>query len=185
MNEQEILRLIEEDEWMMNILHEAERLNLPQWIIGAGFVRNKVWDYLHDCKRGGVETNDIDLVYYDPNGNDEKADEALSLSVTEKTGKRWEILNAKYTHSWEQLPPYVSAEDAIAHWPETATAVGICLEEGKLRLIAPYGIDDLVSLNIRVSPKFRDGMHAVRLRVDKKRWMEKWPKLNCIGFNHE
>ena len=35
---------------MMNVLNEANKLNLPDWVIGAGFLRNKVWDYLHDIK---------------------------------------------------------------------------------------------------------------------------------------
>lgn len=61
----DILNLIEKDEWMMNILHIAEKLNFPDWVIGAGFVRNKVWDSLHGYSKKEVETNDIDLVYYD------------------------------------------------------------------------------------------------------------------------
>ena len=43
MTEQDILKIIENDKWMMDILHVAERLNLPDSMIGAGFVRNKVW----------------------------------------------------------------------------------------------------------------------------------------------
>ena len=72
MNDRDILNLIREDDWMMNILSIAERLNFPDWVIGAGFVRNKVWDYLHGFSRKEVATADIDLVYYDLNGNDQK-----------------------------------------------------------------------------------------------------------------
>jgi len=51
MNEQDIINLVRSDKWMMNVLQEAEKLNLPELIIGAGFLRNKVWDYLHVIKR--------------------------------------------------------------------------------------------------------------------------------------
>ncbi len=86
MTEQDILNLINEDKWMMDTLHTAEKLDLPNWLIGAGFVRNKVWDYLHGYQKEKVDTNDIDLVYFDPNGNDEDADEKLSKELETKTG---------------------------------------------------------------------------------------------------
>ena len=42
MTEKDILDLIKRDKWMMDVLRVAEKLNLPDWIIGAGFIRNKV-----------------------------------------------------------------------------------------------------------------------------------------------
>ncbi len=56
MTEQDIIQMVKNDEWMMNVLTEANKLNLPDWIIGAGFLRNKVWDYLHDIKRNVADT---------------------------------------------------------------------------------------------------------------------------------
>ena len=177
MTEKDILILIEKDEWMMNILRIAEKLNLPDWVIGAGFVRNKVWDYLHGYIKKEVETNDIDLVYYDPNGNEQKADEKLSKKLRKETGIKWEIVNEAYAHKWNNLPPYKSTEDALSQWPETATGIGVKLECDKLKLIAPHGINDLKNLIIRPSPKFPDGLERVKKRAKEKRWLEKWPKL--------
>ena len=177
MTEKDLLNLIEKDEWMMNILHVAEKLNFPDWVIGAGFVRNKVWDYLHGYIKKEVETNDIDLVYYDPNGNDQKTDEELSQKLRKETGIKWEIVNEAYAHKWNNLPPYKSTEDALSQWPETATGIGVKLEGGKLKLIAPHGIDDLINLVVRPSPKFPDGMERVKERAEEKKWMAKWPKL--------
>lgn len=62
MTEQDILDLIMKDKWMMNIIHIASELDLPDWIIGAGFVRNKVWDYLSGNNKEAVDTRDVDLV---------------------------------------------------------------------------------------------------------------------------
>lgn len=42
MNEKDIIQMVKEDKWMMNVLMEADKLNLPDWMIGAGFLRNKV-----------------------------------------------------------------------------------------------------------------------------------------------
>lgn len=177
MNEQDILNLIKNDKWMMDILHKAEALNLPDWIIGAGFVRNKVWDYLHEYSKTKVDTADIDLVYYDPEGNDEEADEKLSQKLKNDTGINWEVVNEFYAHAWNNLPPYKSAKDAISQWPETVTAVGAKLKNGKLKLIAPHGISDLVNMIIRPTPNFSGGMEKVKKRAEKKQWFKKWPKL--------
>lgn len=173
MNEKDILRLIENDEWMMNILRVAEKLNFLDWVIAAGFVRNKVWDHLHGYTKKEVDTADIDLVYYDTSGNDQKTDEELSRKLRKETGINWEIVNEAYAHTWNNLPPYTSTKDALSKWPETATGIGVKLENGQLKLIAPYGISDLVHLIVRPSPKFTDDVERVR----EKRWMKKWPKL--------
>ena len=176
MTEQDILNLISEDKWMMNILRIAEKLDLPDWVIGAGFVRNKVWDYLHGYNKPQVDTADIDLVYYNLNGNDQKEDEKLSEKLKKETGFEWEVVNEAYAHRWNNLPPYKSTEDALFQWPETVTAIGVKLENEELKLVAPYGIDDLANLIVRPSPKFTD-INKFKERVRQKRWLEKWPKL--------
>ena len=184
MIEQDILNLIENDPWMMKIIHIAADLNLPDWVIGAGFVRNKVWDYLHGYSRAVVDTADIDLVYFDPNGNDPKEDDKLSEKLKKETGFEWEVVNQAYAHRWNDLPPYKSIEDALSQWLETVTAIGVRLEGGDLKLIAPYGIDDLVNLVVRSSPKFTD-IDKVKERLKQKRWLEKWPKLKLAPWVSE
>ncbi len=63
---EQLLDLIRADPWMMRILRAAAALDLPEWMIGAGFVRNKVWDHLHGFANAEVQTADIDLIYFDP-----------------------------------------------------------------------------------------------------------------------
>lgn len=128
MTENDILKIIKNDDSMMNVLNTARDLNLPQWMIGAGFIRNKIWNHLYGFN-DILDTRDIDLVYYDPNGNDEIADESLSKNMREKTGKEWEIVNQYYSHKYNDVLPYVSTEDAIAQWPETVTAIGVTLDK--------------------------------------------------------
>lgn len=184
MNEKDILNLIRKDEWMMRILRTAEKLNFPDWVIGAGFVRNKVWDYMHGFERKEVHTRDIDLVYYDPEENDQKTDEKLSERLKKETGINWEIVNQAYAHKWNNLPPYASTQDALFHWPETATGIGVSLRNGKLKLFAPHGIDDLIRLIVRPSPGFPDGIEKVRKRAKEKKWFTKWPKLQIADESH-
>jgi len=178
MTEKDILHIIKNDQWMMNILNIARDLNLQQWIIGAGFVRNKVWNHLSGKDTGTVDTRDIDLVYFDKNGNDEKSDKKLSSELKLKTGIEWEIVNEFYAHKWNNLPPYSSTEDAISQWPETVTAIGVTFDENNnLKLYAPYGIDDLINFIVRPSPKFKGDIEKVKERMKQKNWHKKWPKI--------
>ena len=62
--EREIIDLIQEDKWMMELLKCAQTLNLPDWWICAGFVRSKIWDVLHGFDER-TRIPDIDVIYYD------------------------------------------------------------------------------------------------------------------------
>lgn len=181
MTKEDILNLIKSDPWMMNIIQTAEKLNLKDWLIGAGFVRNKVWDYLSGYKKDIVDTADIDLVYFDPQGNDWLADNKISLELKQMTGITWEVRNQFYMHEKNNLEPYKSTEDAISKWVETATAIGVTMKNGELELVAPHGIDDLVNLIVRPTPTFVDKIDVVKKRVNDKKWQSKWPKLKLVS----
>lgn len=180
MTEQDIFNLIRNDKWMMNVLRIVEKLDLPDWAIGAGFVRNKVWDYLHEHTRLGVDTPDVDLVYYDPNGNNVAEDKRLSAELNAQTGIAWEVVNQVYAHKWNRYPPYTSTENSISTWSETATCIGVKIEPGGLKLIAPHGIDNLVNLILRPNPTIPDGFERLKGRAKKKQWLEKWLGLKLL-----
>lgn len=175
MTERDIVTLIEKDEWMMAVLKIADELNLPDWIIGAGFVRNKVWDCLHDYSK--PNRTDVDLVYFDVNGNDYEADKKLSEKVKGETGIDFEIVNQKYTHAWRNTPPNTSTEQSISTWSDTATCVGVTLKGGRVKLVAPLGIEDLVRLIVRPNPTISGDIENFKRRVKEKRWLQKWPRL--------
>lgn len=169
-----------EDSWMMRVLTEAEKLNLPDWMVGAGFLRNKVWDYLHGISRDIGDTNDIDLVYFDAENVEEEKDWKLSDEMTEKFGFTWEIKNQAYMHTRHGDEPYSSTEEALSKWVETPTCVAVTLKQGKVRIVAPHGIDDLVNLIVRPSPACTSGLKYFHKRIQDKKWLEKWPKLQVF-----
>ncbi len=181
MTEQDIHNLIKQDEWMMKIITIASTLNLPDWVIGAGFVRSKIWNHLSGIENTTADITDIDLVYFDPNGNDEEADKKLSTKLQEETGIEWEVVNEFYANKWNGLSPYTSTEDAISKWPETATAVGVSMDKnGNLVLVAPHGISDLVNFIVRPSPVFKDRIDVIKERMEKKKWKERWPRITLV-----
>lgn len=171
MTEQDILDLIQNDEWMMNVLQVARDLDLPDWMIGAGFVRNKVWDYLHGYKNKTPTNSDIDLVYFDLANKSKEIEEQYDRKLKKILDADWQTKNQA------RMGNYESTEDAVAHWPETVTAIGVKIEDEKLKLIAPYNINDLINLTIKMSPKFTGGVERIKERMEKKEWLKKWPKL--------
>jgi hypothetical protein len=181
MNEKDIIQMVKEDEWMMNVLTEASKLNLPDWIIGAGFLRNKVWDYLHNIKKVVADTHDIDLVYFDDVNTSEEKDKKLSESMKGVLGLDWEIVNQVYTHKWHDRDlPYTNTTEGLSEWVETPTCVGVTLIDGEPKIIAPHGIEDLVNLVIKPTPSHKGNLSVFYKRINSKKWLEKWPKLRVV-----
>lgn len=182
MNEQELLlvNLIKNDPWRMNILKTTRSLHLNDWVIGAGFVRNIVWDYLHNINN--KFNSDIDIAYFDLQDLSEKTEDYYQEVLHKNMNAEWSVTNqARMATINNQSAQYISTEDALAHWPETATAVGVRLEnDDSITIIAPYGLDDLFNLIVRMSPKFGDGIDDYNKRKLKKNWIAKWPKLKYV-----
>ncbi|MBF4328231.1 nitrate reductase, partial [Vibrio anguillarum] len=59
-----IVELIKEDPIRVEALYHVSQLGLPQCYIAAGFVRNLVWDSLHDFNEP-TPLNDVDVIYFE------------------------------------------------------------------------------------------------------------------------
>ena len=185
MNRKDIVQIIEEDEWMMDILRSAESLNLPDWWIGAGFVRGKVWDILHEYKKR-TPVPDIDIIYFDKKDFSKieaskyttKAEEEYQKILKHKMpAVKWSVTNQARMHLFHKDKPYRNSEEALSNRVETATCIGVKINKNKIILCAPWGIKDLTSLILRPSPAFRNNLKTFYQRVGYKEWIKKWPKL--------
>jgi uncharacterized protein len=174
----ELLSMISSDSWMMEILRIVKGLKLNDCWVGAGFIRNKVWDVKHGYER--TILNDIDILYFDLQACSENDDLKIEEYLNTHYGKwKWSVKNQARMHLRNEHPPYKNTENAIAYWPETATAVAARLSENNLiEILAPYGLNDLFSLYIRKSPLSTDTIFNAR--VKKKHWQTKWPRLTII-----
>ncbi len=186
MREEDIINLIRSDAWMMSVLRAARSLRLPDWMLGAGFVRNKVWDELHGYKHKEVPTADIDLIYYDADDVDEKTEKEYDEVLKKAFTANWSAKNQARMHVHKgRTKPYKDTEEALADWVETPTAVAVRLEDDDtLTLFAPYGVDDLVNLIVRPTPtdfNRKDNFETYRERIRSKGWKRRWPKLTMIG----
>lgn len=180
---QDIADFIQHDDYMMQALKVAKTCNLPNWFIGAGFVRDTIWNIQHGITLD-YKYKDLDLGYFDHTNMSEKSDIALSFSLKEKFDVNWEIVNQAYAHKYNNVEPYKSATDGLAHWVKTATCVAATLDKNdNVKIIAPWGVDDLLNLKLRIAPchtgnKFYETLFLER--VKNKQWLERWPKLELI-----
>ena len=181
--QEDIIKAISEDEWMMNLLNAVKTLNLPDWWICAGFVRSKIWDVQHHY-RSRTPLPDIDVIYYDSSKINEleekKIEETLKSMVP---AIPWSVKNQARMHIKSNMPPYTSSVDGISKFPETATALGVTLDEnGELILTAPWGIHDVVNLEVRPTLHYASGkrMKVYEGRVTRKDWIKKWARVKIF-----
>jgi len=176
--EEDIRRLVVSDDWMMQVLRAAEKLNLPDWWIGAGFLRNKVWNAIENNADHSI--SDIDLVYFDSNDVTTETDWLYDKNMKDIfPNVDWEIRNQARMHYVNNFNPFKSTEDGISHWVETATCVAVKLEKDELKFLFCYGIDDLVNLVARPNPIFQTAelINIFYSRLEKKNWQKTWPHL--------
>jgi hypothetical protein len=174
-----LAQLVAEDAFRWEAPGVVRALALPDCWIGAGFVRNAVWDRLHGrapaCPQG-----DVDVVWFDSARCDSAIHRSLEVRLASTLpGVDWSVANQARMHTRNDDPPYTSSTDAIAHWPETATAVAVRrMGDERCEIIAPYGLDDLFELRLAPTPFFRGAkLDIVRERTRSKRWRKWYPKL--------
>lgn len=183
-----LIAIASDSAWFMSALRAARQLQLSSWCIGAGAVRNLVWDALHELPTP-TQLPDIDLAYFDAACLTPERDAQLQQSLAEiMSGVPWEVTNQAGVHHWFEdyfghpVPALHSLEEAVASWPEYATSVGLRLEhDDTISVIAPHGLDDLFAMVIRRNPS-RASIDTYRQRVAQKRYAERWPRVVVVDL---
>ncbi len=182
----QLVALVEASPWFMTALQTVRSLQLGSWCIGAGAVRNLVWDHLH----GYVEPSrlpDVDVAYFNPQDMSPETDQALECKLEELAPDvPWEVTNQAGVHTWFEdcfghpVQPLRSLVEAVASWPEYATCVGVALSNrGRIEIIAPWGLEDLFGLVVRRNPA-RVSLETYRQRTEQKRYAQRWPRVRVL-----
>ena len=172
--------------WFMQALVQVRALGLREWCIGAGAVRNLVWDALH----GHAEPSalaDVDVAYFDAADHSAARDASLQRELQARAPDTpWEVTNQAGVHLWfEQhfghpVAPLHSLAEAVASWPEYATATGLWLDEqDHVHVIAPHGLADLFAMVVRRNPA-RVSVETYRARIASKRYAQRWPRVTVV-----
>ena len=171
-----ITQLILKDTKRLRLLKLLASLDLKDAYIAAGFVRNMVWDELHQ-KTEPTALNDVDVVFFDESDIDNSlAKVALARLQNLDNTVFWQVKNQALMHVKNQDKPYLSTAHAMRYWPEKETAIGVRINQfQKIEVLAPFGTHSLYKGVISHNPN-RD--KAVFLeRVSNKGWLDTWPKL--------
>lgn len=169
--------------YMMSVLEHARLINLPDWWIGAWFLRNPVRDLYHHQAIVDFGT-DIDLVYYNSVKFAPEDDRAFDEYFTQKMP--WTNRNVRnqarmHLKNWDE--PYLNTRDWIAHRNETATSIAIKLNhDDTFSRYAAYWRDDLWNCICRPTPSnFKEKADVYRQRrIDKSNRQTRRPQLHII-----
>jgi hypothetical protein len=183
----ELTEIVLASPWHCAVLDTVDALVLPDWWIGAGVVRDFVWDerFGHGFAPGNVD--DVDVVFFDSadlaHERETRAEDNLRATRPELT---WDVTNQARVHLWYEdrfgiaAPPLTSTIDGIATWPETATAVAVRRRRGgQLEIAAPLGLDDLLDGIWRRNDRLvTDAEYNARLA--RKQPRTRWPGVRVI-----
>lgn len=172
--------IITSDEWMMQCLRAAASLQLNDWYIGAGFVRNKIWDVLHDIEPR-TPLNDVDLVYFDREKTQDADDKAFEQQLLKiMPDVPWSVKNQAIIHKKFNQKPFNSSTHAISFWPEVPTCVGVRLNlsDETLEFTAPHGLESIFEMQVSPTQGNNVPLSVYKQRVSSKGWQKIWPKLN-------
>jgi hypothetical protein len=172
--------------WFMEVLGAARACGAPDWWVGAGALRDLVWDGLH----GGFDparVKDVDLAFFDPSDLSHERDVTVEQDLTARLPSvRWDAKNQAAVHTWYPrrfglaVEPLASAADGVATWPETATAVALRLHhDGALEVTAPWGLYDLLRGVCRRNPT-RVSLDEYHRRLAAKQVATRWPRVRII-----
>jgi uncharacterized protein len=179
----DIAALILADPWRRSVLRAVRALALPDWAIGAGFVRNAVWDHLHGFA-APTQLDDVDVLFFDPADDTHDRERALEVQLAAALpGVPWSVRNQARMHRRNGDRPYAGTEDALRYWLETATCVAVRLEaDDGLTVIAPFGLDDLLALRSGPTARGRERYEAYLARMRAKDWPARWPRVRVDGL---
>lgn len=174
-------KILRKNNTLMKILEVLEKDSIKNYYVGAGAINQTVFNYLHgyDIDYG---IKDYDIVYYDKDVSYESEDIVIKrledkfkdLDVCVDIKNQARVYIWYYEKYGIKRVPYTSVEDAIASWGATITCVGVRLENDKIVVCAPYGLNDIFGMVIR--PVKRDfTKEAYDERAD--RWIKKWSGL--------
>ncbi len=171
---EQVLQLIRSDRQGMAVLSAVRSLRLPDWLIAAGFVRNRIWDRVFMTT---TPLADIDVIYFCNKDVSAERDLMLERHLSEMLPVLpWSVKNQARMHIRNEDLPYSNTLDAMAYWPEKQTAIGVSLNDRNALLLKHcFPLDLQFSGKVDYNPACDYQVFLQRLM--KKSWLSDWPEL--------
>lgn len=169
---------------VMTVLRVMREQRLPDALLFSGAVYQTVWNELTDrpCDYG---IKDYDVGYFDPDTSWEAEDRVIArvaAALDEPLRARVEVRNQARVHLWfpdkfgHPYPPLRRTAQALERFVCPAFAVGVRLgvDGDDVVVAAPFGLDDVFDMCLRVNP--RRGRAADWSRIVDSA-LARWPEL--------
>jgi hypothetical protein len=181
-----LIELIYSSSVLMRALRAARSVDPPDWLIGGGVIRDRVWNHLHGSAHAPA-SKDVDLAFFDALSLESDGERSVQRAVTARAPDIcWDVTNQAGTHLWYpevhgvELEPLTSSADAVGTSSETATAIAIrLLANDSIHVVAPCGLDDLFGLICRHNPGIVP-KEQYRRRVERMQIAKRWPRVQIL-----
>jgi len=139
-----------------------------------------VWDALHGYAEP-TPLSDVDVLFFDAADISRERESALEMALAEAMADvPWSVKNQAPMHRRNDDAPYADTADALRFWLETPTAVAIRIaDHGGALLLAPFGVEDLLGMVSRPTPRGREKLSQYHQRIREKNWTARWSQV-CI-----
>jgi hypothetical protein len=183
----ELRAILRADSWLCRVLTNVAALDLPDCWVGAGAVRDLVWDTRFGVGFDPADIVDVDVVFFDASDLSKEAEARAegALRAADPSVK-WDVKNQARVHLWFEArfgcpaEPLGSAFEGVATWPERASAVAVRLDgDGEIEVLAPFGLADLLDgVWRRNVARVTDAEWQARL--DRKQPGRRWPAVTVV-----
>ena len=157
------------------VLPAIAQVNLSNWWLAGGAVRNTVWRSIfgEEC---GLVINDFDIAFFDAEGDRSQELAAKATLTKQFPNYKFDVKNQASFARWRSGgQTYTTTEDGITNWLHTTAAIGVRLDpQGQWQFFTPYGLDDLFNGIIRPTPAHINNPDAERKAAE---FLQKCPCL--------
>jgi uncharacterized protein len=174
-------------EGLMTVMETARRLELRDWLVFSGAVYQPVVNHLtgRPLEYG---LKDYDLGYFDPADLSYEAEDVVirttAAAFEPPLRDLVEVRNQARVHLWfegkfgEPYTPLSRSAEALERFTSSTFAVGARLEDdGRMTIVAPFGLEDLFALRLRPNPIRKTNGFARTAEAARQRW----PELQIVG----
>ncbi|GGD18150.1 hypothetical protein GTQ45_10885 [Pyruvatibacter mobilis] len=184
MTEADFIACIRQNPINAAILDGVPDLGLPDAWLVSGSLFQTVWNHLTGrAPDHGIK--DYDIFYFDPDTSYEAEDAQIRRvgQVLADLDAEIELRNQARVHLWYEdhfgvdYPPLRSSCEGIDRFLAVACKVGVSLD-GKERLYAPDGLDDLTGMRVRPNPS--GNFSAEHYTSKSARWHAMWPEVHVV-----
>jgi hypothetical protein len=179
--------ILRRSEPLMHVLRTLARLDLPDWLIFSGAVYQRVFNDLTGRPLNyGIK--DYDVADFDASDLSYEAEDVVIRRVATAfeppLREMVEVRNQARVHLWfeghfnEPYAPLGSSAEALGRFVSPVFAVGVRLDaDDALTIHAPFGLEDLFALRLRVNPT-RTSPNFDKIAASAK---ARWPEIEVLA----